>query len=207
MNKQAFKSVISLYEKNSLAFESMRPVDLSEKQWLDRFTSCLPAGGHILDIGCGTGSPIAEYFVNQGFKVTGVDSSPSMIARCKEKFPDETWLVADMRELRLDMTYDGILAWDSFFHLCHEDQRNMFPLFAAHSKEDAALMFNAGPEEGEAIGEFQGEPLAHASLSPSEYQSLVKNYGFRTIQHVIEDDECNGRSIWLATKSIASPAD
>ncbi|MGK9175875.1 hypothetical protein KXR87_22075 [Yokenella regensburgei] len=54
--KETFNAVISLYERNASAFESMRPVDLSEKQWLDWFASYLPAGGHILDIGCGNGS-------------------------------------------------------------------------------------------------------------------------------------------------------
>lgn len=29
----------------------------------------------------------------------------------------------------LRKTFDGILAWDSFFHLCHSDQRDMFAIF------------------------------------------------------------------------------
>ncbi|EOE6858126.1 hypothetical protein ACKS2O_000520 [Cronobacter dublinensis] len=43
MKKEAFNTVISIYERNASAFESMRPVDLSEKKWLDWFTSYLPA--------------------------------------------------------------------------------------------------------------------------------------------------------------------
>ncbi len=34
MKKEAFNSVISIYERNASAFESMRPVDLSEKNGL-----------------------------------------------------------------------------------------------------------------------------------------------------------------------------
>ncbi|EPP1033771.1 methyltransferase [Cronobacter turicensis] len=64
-------------------------------------------------------------------------------------------------------------------------------------------MFNAGPEEGEAIGEFQGEPLAHSSLSSHEYESLMKKYNFHLIEHVVEDKQCNGRTIWLAAKNIS----
>ncbi|WP_333609763.1 methyltransferase [Pantoea piersonii] len=62
-------------------------------------------------------------------------------------------------------------------------------------------MFNAGPEEGEAIGEFQGEPLAHASLLSLEYESLMQKYGFQLIEHIVEDKQGNSRTIWLATKS------
>ncbi|MCG7390779.1 class I SAM-dependent methyltransferase [Pantoea sp. ACRSB] len=207
MSNQAFKAVISLYEKHASAFENMRPVNLSEKPWLDRFTACLPAGGHILDIGCGTGSPVAEYLLNQGFRVTGVDSAPSMIARCRDKFPHQTWLVADMRKLDLGKTFDGILAWDSFFHLCHDDQREMFARFSAHAKKGTALMFNAGPQEGEAFGQLQGEPLAHSSLSSREYESLMQNYGFQTVRHIVEDKQCNSRTIWLAVKLAPGQAD
>nr|WP_234004975.1 class I SAM-dependent methyltransferase [Cronobacter turicensis] len=58
----------------------MRSTNLSEKVWLDKFISHLPPGGNILDLGCGNGSPIAEYLLSQGVNVTGVDSSPSMIS-------------------------------------------------------------------------------------------------------------------------------
>ncbi|EOY5376295.1 methyltransferase domain-containing protein [Cronobacter dublinensis] len=207
MKKEAFNTVISIYERNSSAFESMRPVDLFEKKWLDWFTSYLPAGGHILDIGCGNGSPIAEYFLNQGFKVTGIDSSPSMIAKCREKFPHATWIVADMRKLDLGKTFDGILAWDSFFHLCHRDQRDMFALFSANAKAGTALMFNAGPEEGEAFGQLQEEVLAHSSLSPLEYASIMERYGFQIVRHIVEDKECNSRTIWLAVKLATDQCD
>ncbi|ELQ6221137.1 class I SAM-dependent methyltransferase [Cronobacter turicensis] len=203
MNSKAFNAIIPLYEKHASAFAKMRPTNLSEKVWLDKFISHLPPGGHVLDLGCGNGSPIAEYLLSQGVNVTGVDSSPSMIARCKEKFPQGSWLVADMRELRLDIQFDGLLAWDSFFHLCHADQRKIFALFSAYTKEGAPLMFNAGPEEGEAIGEFQGEPLAHSSLSSLEYESLMQKYNFHLIEHVVEDKQCNGRTIWLAAKNIS----
>ena len=42
----------------------------------------------------------------------------------------------------------------------------MFPRFAAHAQPGAPLMFTSGSEAGEAIGEWQGEPLYHASLEP-----------------------------------------
>lgn len=200
MNEHAFKAISALYERHASAFAKMRPVTLTEKPWLDRFINQLPPEGHILDVGCGNGSPVAEYLLSQGFRVTGIDSSPSMIEKCRMKFPLHTWLVGDMRELNLGKKFDGILAWDSFFHLNRADQRNMFALFAAHAKTEAALMFNAGPEEGEAMGEFQGEPLAHASLSADEYASLLHKYGFKIVRHIIEDKQCGGRTVWLSSR-------
>jgi len=198
MDDRSCRTVKALYEKHSAAFEQLRPTNLVEKAWLDRFITNIKPEGHILDIGCGNATPIAEYLLSQGFSVTGVDSSPSMIARCKAKFPQQAWLIADMRELNLGIKFDGILAWDSFFHLPRADQRQMFRIFSAHAQAGAALMFNTGTSDGEAIGKFEGEPLYHASLAPDEYTLLMQNSGFQVIQQIVEDPQCGGRTVWLA---------
>ena len=200
MDDQSAKTVKALYERHSAAFAKLRPTNLFEQAWLDRFISNIKPKGHILDIGCGNATPIAEYLISQGFNLTGVDSSPSMIARCKEKFPEQSWFVADMRELNLGRKFDGMIAWDSFFHLPRVDQRQMFSVFAAHAQERAALLFNSGPDDGEAIGQFEGEPLYHASLAVDEYQLIMRNSGFGVIQHSVEDPHCGGRTVWLAVK-------
>ena len=51
-----------------------------------------------------------------------------------------------MRSLALGRTFDGIVAWDSFFHLTWDDQRRIFPVFRAHAATGAALMFTSGPD-------------------------------------------------------------
>jgi hypothetical protein len=132
--------------------------------------------------------------------VTGVDSSPELIEICRDHFPDGDWQVADMRTLAIGRHFDGVLAWDSFFHLCPDDQRGMFPIFAAHAAPHAALMFTSGPDQGEAIGEYQGEPLYHSSLDPDEYISLLSENGFEVVAHVSEDPTCGRHTIWLARR-------
>ena len=119
--------------------------------------------------------------------MTGIDSSPSLIGMCKDRFPDQDWIVADMRTLSLDRRFDGILAWNSFFHLCPDDQRKMFPIFRRHAGPKAALMFTSGPSHGEAIGTYKGEPLYHGSLDEAEYRLLLDQNGFDVVSHVVED--------------------
>jgi hypothetical protein len=136
--------------------------------------------------------------VQRGFRVTGVDSSPTLVSLCQSRMPDQEWITADMRSLALGRRFQGILAWDSFFHLCHEDQRRMFAVFAAHAAAGAILMFNAGPSKGEAIGSYRGDPLYHASLDPTDYEALLAGAGFELIEHSINDPAKGGRIFWLA---------
>jgi len=133
-------------------------------------------------------------------RVTGADSSPQMIELCRERLPDQEWIVADMRELALGRRFHGILAWDSFFHLDFDDQRKMFLVFAGHAEAGAHLMFNAGPKHGVAMGEYRGDPLYHASLDLAEYEGLLKQHGFDVVQQVTEDPEAGGRTVWLAKR-------
>jgi SAM-dependent methyltransferase len=190
--------IIGLYEENAAAWDRQRGRDLFEKPWMDRFLDLLPPHGSILDLGCGMGEPIARYFIGRGFGVTGVDSSPSLIALCKDRFPDHRWLVGDMRELALGHRFGAIIAWHSFFHLSPGDQRPMFARFAAHAEPGGVLMFTSGPTHGEAIGEWQGEPLYHGSLGSEEYRALLEENGFTVLRHVAEDPECGHATIWIA---------
>jgi SAM-dependent methyltransferase len=193
--------IIGLYDRHAESFDKERAKTLFEKSWLDRFFALLPRGGTILDLGCGSGEPIARYFIEAGFKLTGADSSENMIALCRQRFPNEKWIVADMRSLSLTETFNGVLAWDSFFHLRAEDQRKMFPIFSRHAAHGSALMFTSGPHAGVAIGEYESEPLYHASLDPGEYRALFAESGFEEIAQVSEDPACGGRTVWLARRS------
>lgn len=138
------------------------------------------------------------YVSECGYAVTGVDSSPAMIAKFRARLPGQQALVSDMRTLSLRQLFHGILAWDSFFHLNHEDQRLMFPIFRAHAAPAAALMFTSGPAHGEAIGRLEGEPLYHASLDAAEYRTLLEAAGFVVVAIIAEDKTCGGRTVWLA---------
>lgn len=192
--------IIALYERHAAVYDRERGRGLQERAWLDRFAAVMPAGGTVLDLGCGMGEPIARHLIERGFRVTGVDSSPAMIALCRGRLPDAEWLVADMREFGLARRFDGIIAWDSFFHLSAADQRAMFPRFRALAAPGAALLFTSGPDAGEAIGSWCGEPLYHASLAPSEYRRLLGESGFGVHAHLPNDRDCGHHTVWLAVQ-------
>lgn len=202
----ASTQIVNLYERHARTFDRERGKNLFERGWLDRFHAAVGAGASILDIGCGSGEPIARYLIEAGHDVAGVDSSDTMIALCRGRFPMQSWTVADMRRLDLGRRFNGILAWDSFFHLTQGEQKAMFAIFAAHIADGGALMFTSGPRAGEAIGSFQGEPLYHASLDPEDYRRLLAAHGFDVIDHIAEDAKCGGHTIWLAgqTREVSS---
>ena len=193
--------IIGHYERHALSWDAdRRAAGWNDKCWIDRFIGLLPADAAVLDLGCGGGKPVAFTMAAHGLRVTGVDSSPTLISLCRARMPDQRWLVADMRSLSLGRHFQGVLAWDSFFHLKHDDQRAMFPIFSAHATSGGTLMFNAGFAHGEGIGSYRGDPLYHASLDIVEYENLLKDAGFDLVTHSINDPAKGGRIVWIARR-------
>lgn len=201
---EAASAILSLYQRHAAAFAQQRSQTLFEKSWLEKFAARLPQNGRILDIGCGNGQPIAAWFIAQGFHLTGVDGAPAMLERARQTFPSARWVHQDMRQLALAQTFDGLIAWDSFFHLTQNDQRSMFARFARHSHPGSVLMFTSGPEDGIAIGQFEGEPLYHASLAPEEYRQQLAAIGFHVLEMRVEDPDCGGHTVWLAQRTAGA---
>jgi trans-aconitate methyltransferase len=196
----AAKQIIDLYRQHAHSWVERRGTELKERKWIDRFIRLLPVQSSVLDLGCGSGSPIGSYLMAKGCTLTGVDASPELIDIARQKGPGGQWIVADMRDLRLDHMFDGILAWNSTFHLTPEEQKQMFSVFAKHAAPSAVLMFTSGPRYGVEIGELEGEALYHASLDAAEYRSLLKKHGFKLLDHVVEDPECGLSTVWIAKR-------
>ena len=80
-NQRAFDSVAADYDgplgNNSLV-QRMRSA-----LWRS-VVDCVPTGGRLLDLGCGTGLD-AEYLARQGYRVVAVDWSPAMIERAQSR--------------------------------------------------------------------------------------------------------------------------
>jgi len=197
---EAADDIIGLYRRHASAWDAARGDHLREGAWLDRFLALLPPGGEVLDLGCGSGRPMARYVIERGHPVTGVDTSSELIALCRERFADQTWTLADMRGLDLGRRFSGILAWHSLFHLKPGDQEAMFAVFEAHSEPGAVLMFTSGWNRGVAMGEFQGERLYHASLDPDEYHALLRTHGYRYRAHEVGQHAAGAAAVWLAQR-------
>lgn len=194
----AADGVVGVYRRHAEAWAAARGTTLPERAWVERFAAMLDPGAAVLDVGCGSGRPIARCLADSGYAVTGVDSSPEMIALFRSNLPGAAAEVADMRSLDLGRRFGGVIAWDSFFHLVPDEQRLAFAVFRDHAQPGAPLLFTTGPAAGESIGTLEGDALYHASLDPDEYRLLLGQAGFEVVEHVAEDPECGAHTVWLA---------
>lgn len=193
--------VYLVYDEISDWFDHHRNKDLiMEKFYLNFLQSNISTGSKILDVGCGTGEPIAKFLITQDYEVTGIDASKKMIDLCKLRFPTGKWLLGDMRSLNLQEKFHAVIAWHSFFHLPHDDQRRTLKLLAGLVEQNGLLIFTSGSEFGEVWGNNGGYDLYHASLSAAEYTQILLSCHFKILVHNIEDPKCGEATVWIAQK-------
>ncbi len=195
------KDTHAIYERQATAYDKRRSKALFEARWLARFTASLKPGDHVLDLGCGTGDPIARWFMAEGFDVTGVDFSRAMLAIARERWPNGDWRRADMRDFELDQQFDAIIAWNSFFHLTTAEQTDCISRMARHLRPGGMLMLTVGPDAGEASGTVGEELVYHASLSPAGYAVCLEETGLQMTGFLAEDPDTQSHTILMARKS------
>lgn len=195
------RPIIEIYEDTAEFWKNQRlRSSFSEKKYMDWASSHLQYNSQILDLGCGSGYPIADYFIKNKMQVTGVDGAQAMIEIAQKDYPLAQWKVADMRTLNLQKKFDAIISWDSFFHLNFEEQAQMFPIFKNHLNVHGLLIFTSGPQRGEAIGDMNGHALYHSSLDENEYRELLLQNGFEVVSYDPENKDCGGHTVWCCKK-------
>lgn len=109
------------------------------KRWLPESKAA-----RILELCCGTGMltlPIAK----EGYDITGVDYTPSMLAQAKNKASEAgleiSFIEADIRTLNLSRKYDFIfIPFNSIHHLYkNEDLFKVFNVVKNHLKDDGFI--------------------------------------------------------------------
>lgn len=198
--------VAALYSDPVVAagWDARRSRALFEAGWLRRALRGLPAGAAVLDLGCGAGEPIAAWLASEGYAVTGVDVSPSMLALARARLPGIEWILADMRDVDLGRRFGAVIAWDSLFHLDGSAQRMALARIAAHLGPGGRFLATVGPRAGEAAGRVGAagaeREVYHASLSPRAYAAHLEDLGLEMTAFVAEDPDCGAHSILMARR-------
>jgi len=144
--------------------------------------------GPLLDLGCGTGD-LAIYYAEQGFEVTGVDLSESMlkVARAKlsrKNLKNIRFLQQDIVELDLEPGFAYIHSKSTFFHLNPEQLRKVFKNCWRLLKPEGILMFEVITTYGlqESCNGISRRHTNHIFNSKGIFNSLdntgVLNYEF-----------------------------
>lgn len=188
------------YDLIAEGFAKIRDSFNTEQKYLDLLIQNLPPKACILDVGCGSGYPIAAYFLQKGFQVTGVDASKELLKIAQHHHPGLKWVYGDVRTVVIPEQYDAIVEWWCLFHLPKADHAKMFERFAFWLKPGGFLEFTTGDSEYEgASSDMLDQELNFYSLSPDHYERFLGENGFTLL---LKEHDQPGHLVWLAQKNL-----
>jgi cyclopropane fatty-acyl-phospholipid synthase-like methyltransferase len=166
-NRKAYNSIAEQWS------EAREEQDISEV--VVEFAGKIKRGGKILDIGCGTGYPIAKYFSDNGFMVTGIDISEKLLQRAIDRnIKNAEFQLCDFFNFKPVEKYDGIIAFDSFFHFEKEKQDKIYAMVSGWMEKGSRILFTHGNRDGEISGTMFGETFYYSALETEHVHTLLK---------------------------------
>lgn len=180
------------YDLIAQKFFAERPTVLREKKYLDLALAGVPIGAAILDLGCGTGRPIAEELIRRGYDVTGVDGSAQMLAIARRNLPSAQLIHARMEEVELANTFSAAIVWDSLFHVHRDHHPAIYAKLARWLQPGGRLLLSSGGSEDAGFtSEMFGETFFYSSWTPLKVVELLEAAGF--VVEVCEVDQPESR--------------
>lgn len=139
----------------------------------------------LLDLGCGAGEPVARYFIDRDWSVTGVDFSSQMLELATKYVPEMKTIHSDIREVDFEPDqFAAITASYSLFHIPANDHADMFRKFFTWLKPGGQAMFTyatkeyTGSNEFDGYKEFMDQKLFYSHKQTDELYADLENTGF-----------------------------
>ncbi len=179
-------STLDYYNRHAESFHSETKL-LNLNDLYEAFLKHVPAGGAILDAGCGSGRDI-KYFIEHGYQATGFDASTEL-CRLASEFTKTPVLNTSFDLIEFDNLFDGIWACASLLHLKKVELPSVFKKLERALKKSGVIYcsFKLGDFEGERNGRYFCD-LTHESL-----ESVLKGTELKVLKHWVTSDVRKGR--------------
>ena len=168
------------------------PREFRARKYVEMVLEGLAGGARVLDLGCGTGEPVARFLAERGFRVVCVDESEGMLEIARRVVPGAEFVRADMCEASLEGGFAAAVAWDSVFHVARSRHREVYAKLFGLLEPGGRLLLSAGGTGDEGFtSEMYGRRFFYSGHEPSETVRLLTVEGF--VVELCEEDDPSSR--------------
>lgn len=148
----------------------------------------LPDAGRVLDLGCGIGVPISQTLIESGFRVYGVDASPTLVAEFMLRFPQAKAICEPVETSSFfGRSFAGIIAIGLIFLLPADMQRRLIFNVASALSVEGHFLFTSPSQVCEWADLMTGRESR--SLGEEAYIQLLSEAGLALVGHYMDEGE------------------
>lgn len=198
-NKSAADSA-SAYEASARTYLEARDQSSIGREVVSTWAGSLSDGTELLELGCGGGLPVAQALLEAGHGLWAVDSSVTLLARFRERFPDVPVDCGNVLESSyFGRKFGAVIAIGLVFLLGREEQTFLIHRVSAALEPGGRFLFTAPLESGTWIDAITGHECR--SLGRERYKALLAEAGFK----VVGTYEDEGRNNFYDAEKLAAP--
>ncbi|WP_245653436.1 class I SAM-dependent methyltransferase [Sphingomonas pituitosa] len=151
-----------------------------------RWSRCLPPGGTILDLGCGSGVPMATALAARGFVLFGVDASPRLLAAFRQNLPGALAACEPAERSSLfGRRFDGVLAIGLLFLLPETAQTELIARVGLALIDGGRFLFSAPHAPCAWRDTLTGRESR--SLGEERYAALIAGAGMQVVATFLDE--------------------
>ena len=155
----------------------------------------------MLDLGCGSGDPIAKELSRLGFSIFGIDASPTLLTEFHRQIPEAPWACEAVEDSRFfGRKFDAILAIGLVFLLPEDAQQTVIGKVGDALEVDGSFLFTAPREACEWADVMTGQ--RSVSLGARQYEAVLLRAGLVVIESYVDE----GENHYFACRKSGSPA-
>jgi SAM-dependent methyltransferase len=120
MSKQGSLAGLNTFDNLNIEYENAYKDNVFKQACISKAISLLPPGSRVLDVGCGTGVPVADMLSKAGHNVVGCDISPKMIELANSRVKGN-FIVSDMLDYKIEGEFAAIFLIFAHLQLSYAD--------------------------------------------------------------------------------------
>ena len=181
---------VEAYEVHAREFLRQRDESLVGSHVVKQRSHTLPAGASVIELACGGGRPITGVLSEAGLGLWAIDSSPTLVAAFRSRFPAIPVQCAKVQETDFfGRIYDAAVAIGLIFLLDEPDQAALIARIADIVVPGGRFLFTAPTQVHDWIDVNTG--AACRSLGQARYGELLSKVGFRVVATFVDKGENN----------------
>ncbi len=192
------------YNAASVRYDEHYGGETKYQTWLDDLRAELPAGGAVLDLGCGSGLPVARDLTAAGFRVTGVDISDVQVQRARELVPAAEFIRADLASAEFGpASFDAVVSFFALIHVPVDDQLPLLHRIAGWLRPGGLFVATAGywawtGTEENWLG--SGAPMTWSHAGVGSYRAWLRDAGLSVERDEFVPEGDGGHSLFWARR-------
>jgi SAM-dependent methyltransferase len=160
----------------------------SRAWFLEQALARIPAGGDVLELGCGPGWDAIA--LAEGRRYTGVDLSRTMLALARERVPSGTFIEGDLTTVQLPgAAFDAVVSLYVFGHVPSTEHLRAYASIASWLRPGGAFFANFPLTPGDDLeDDWLGVPMFFGGIGREATERGLHDAGFELELHEVREN-------------------